>query len=264
MHIQVLSSGSKGNCTLVRAGDVNLLIDAGLPLRELETRFESARFPAREIHHIALTHGHLDHARSSGSLAKRTGATLHLCERLMLNKSVEQAPIMQTLHVGTADQLRTPTQPLETDALELLPVLIPHDAVPTVAFRMEHKGRRAVYLTDMGEPTAAIASQLRDSHVLILEFNYDEEMLRKGPYPINLKKRVAGRGGHLSNKQAAEVLGHLAGPNLHTLVLAHLSEKNNTHGLALAAATTKLLELGMPHVEIIIASQDEVGRAIKV
>ena len=105
MHLQVLSSGSGGNCTLVRAGEVNLLIDAGLTLKELELRFEAARFCARNIHHIALTHGHLDHARSSGSLAKRTGAILHLCERLMRNKSVEQAPKMETLRIGTATPL---------------------------------------------------------------------------------------------------------------------------------------------------------------
>jgi phosphoribosyl 1,2-cyclic phosphodiesterase len=264
MHLQILSSGSRGNCTLVRAGEVNLLVDAGLTLRELEVRFEAARFSARDIHHIALTHGHLDHARSSGSLAKRAGATLHLCERLMRNKSVEQAPIMQTLHVGTPVPLRAPRQPEDLEALELLSVVIPHDAVPTVAFRLEHQGRRAVYLTDMGEPTPALAAQLHNSHVLVLEFNHDEEMLRKGPYPINLKKRVAGRGGHLSNRQAAEVLGHLAGPNLHTLFLAHLSDKNNTPELALSTAREKLIELGMQHVQVHIASQDEIGISIEV
>ncbi|MDG1499844.1 MAG: MBL fold metallo-hydrolase [Planctomycetota bacterium] len=264
MHLQVLSSGSGGNCTLVRAGEVNLLIDAGLTLKELELRFEAARFCARNIHHIALTHGHLDHARSSGSLAKRTGAILHLCERLMRNKSVEQAPKMETLRIGTATPLPHPELPPTGDPLELCATLIPHDAVPTVAFRLEHKGRRAVYLTDMGEPAPAIAGALRDPHLLVLEFNHDPEMLRKGPYPINLKKRVAGRGGHLSNDQGAEVLGHLAGPNLHTLILAHLSLKNNTRQLAVDAAEAKLAELGLEGVEVIVADQDQVGRNIEV
>jgi phosphoribosyl 1,2-cyclic phosphodiesterase len=264
MHIQVLSSGSAGNSTLVRAGDVNLLIDAGLPLRELEVRFEAARFSAREIHHIALTHGHLDHARSAGSLAKRTGATLHLCERLMRNKSVEQAPIMQTLGIGKAATLRTPSQPDTVAGLELLPVLIPHDAVPTVAFRVEHEGRRAVYLTDMGEPAHTIASQLGDPHVLVLEFNHDEEMLRKGPYPVNLKRRVLGKGGHLSNTQAAKVLGHLAGPSLHTLLLAHLSLKNNRPELALEAAEQQLESMGLSGIDVRVLAQDSVSDSFLV
>jgi len=100
--------------------------------------------------------------------------------------------------------------------------------------------------------------------LLVLEFNHDPEMLRKGPYPINLKKRVAGRGGHLSNDQGAEVLGHLAGPNLHTLILAHLSLKNNTRQLAVDAAEAKLAELGLEGVEVIVADQDQVGRNIEV
>jgi len=261
MHLQVLSSGSRGNATLIRAGEVNLLVDVGLSLRELERRFETARFNGRDIHHIALSHGHLDHARSSGGLARRTGATLHLCERLMRNKSVERAPRIATLRVGNHTLLEHPTAPSD---LTMTAVQIPHDADPTVAFALDHNGRRAVILTDMGEPTPRIAAQLAGAHVLLLEFNHDEFMLKNGPYPINLKRRVAGKGGHLSNIQAREVLGHLAGPNLHTLILAHLSEKNNRPELALEAATSKLAELGMPGVRVIIAEQDEALESIQV
>lgn len=261
MRLQVLSSGSRGNATLVRAGEVNLLVDAGLSLRELERRFDGARFSGRDVHHIALSHGHLDHARSSGSLARRTGATLHLCERLMRNKSVERAPRIATLRVGHRTLLEHPTAPSD---LTMTAVQIPHDADPTVAFALDHAGRRAVILTDMGEPTPRISTQLGGAHVLVLEFNHDERMLKHGPYPINLKRRVAGKGGHLSNAQARDVLGHLAGPNLHTLVLAHLSEKNNRPELALEAATTKLAELGLAHVRVLVAQQDAVLDALTV
>ena len=264
MHLQVLSSGSRGNATLVRADEVNLLVDAGLTLKELEVRFLAARFAGRELHHIALSHGHLDHTRSAGALARRCGATLHLCERLMRNKAVERAPRLATLHLGATTHLEHPSQPASGEPLQLTAAAIPHDAVPTVAFALDHAGRRAVILTDMGEPEPQIARYLSGAHVLVLEFNHDAELLRNGPYPPNLKRRVAGKGGHLSNEQARVVLGHLAGPNLHTLVLAHLSEKNNHPELARAAAESRLAELGLSHVRVLIAAQDEVTTALEV
>lgn len=270
MHLQVLSSGSRGNATLIRAGEVNLLVDAGLTLRELEQRFDAARFSARNLHHIALSHGHLDHARSSGALAKRTGAMLHLCERVMRNRSVARAPRMAKLRIETPTPLARPSADGEGPLFEADPGLhmyvsqIPHDADPTVAFALDHNGRRAVILTDMGEPTPRLAQTLHGAHVLMLEFNYDSELLRNGPYPPNLKRRIAGRGGHLSNVEAQAALRHLAGPELHTLVLAHLSEKNNTPELAVGAARETLAELGLGHVRVVVASQDEVGEAIEV
>ena len=273
MKLQVLSSGSRGNATLVRAGETNVLVDAGLTLRELEARFEAARFSARGLHHIALTHGHLDHARSSGGLAKRTGATLHLAERVMRNRSVARAPRMAKLRIGDKVRLERPSSsgegPLfegasDPAALTMHATQIPHDADPTVAYAFDHKGRRAVILTDMGEPTPRIAQSLGGAHELVLEFNHCTDMLARGPYPPNLKRRIAGRGGHLSNDEAQATLRHLAGPELHTLVLAHLSEKNNTPERALAAAKETLAELDMEHVRVLIASQDEVGEALEV
>jgi len=283
VKLQVLSSGSRGNATLVRAGETNVLVDAGLTLRELEQRFDAARFSARGLHHIALTHGHLDHARSSGGLAKRTGATLHLAERVMRNRSVARAPRMARLRIGSRVVLERPRAAGSTDpdsaphgegplfqaapdpaALTMHATQIPHDADPTVAYAFDHGGRRAVILTDMGEPTPRIAQTLGGAHVLVLEFNHCADMLARGPYPPNLKRRIAGRGGHLSNTEAQATLRHLAGPELHTLVLAHLSEKNNTPERALGAAHETLAELGLQHVRVLVASQDEVGEALEV
>lgn len=264
MRLQVLSSGSRGNATLVRAGETNLLVDVGLSLRELEGRFKAASFEGRNVDHIALSHGHLDHARSSGALSSRTGASLHLCERLMRNRSVERAARMETLRIGSTSDLVSSRAPEAGTPLELFAIKIPHDADPTVAFRLEHEGRRAVILTDMGEPVPSLRSTLGNAHVLVLEFNHCADMLQRGPYPVNLKRRVAGRGGHLSNVQAAAVLEHLAGPDLHTLVLAHLSEKNNRPELALGIARETLKKLGLGHVRVLIAAQDEVTEALEV
>ncbi len=264
MHLQILGSGSAGNSALVRAGECHLLLDAGLPIRTLFQRLEDARVAPDRIGHVALTHGHLDHARSAGSFAKKTRAKVHCCERLMANASLRRAPALSTLALGSPVSLFDPRGPRGRDTLELHSIPIPHDADPTVAFRVEHSGRVAVLVTDMGHPDQHAARLLAGAHLLVLEFNHDREMLESGPYEPSLKRRIAGPRGHLSNEEAAEMLCHLAGPELHTLVLAHLSEVNNTPELALAAAQDRLAHLGLDHVRVLVAEQDRVGPNLEV
>ena len=265
MHIQTLSSGSKGNATLVRAGETHLLVDVGLTLRELDRRLEAARVPPRGIHHMAVTHGHLDHAKSAGALSKRFKIPVSCAERIMSNASMRRAVELRAFTVGRPFAVDGPRG---DEGLRVTPVKIPHDADPTVAFRLDHETaegvRSAVVLTDMGHPRAELMKSLGGAHVLVLEFNYDAEMLATGPYPPKLKQRVAGNGGHLSNDQAAEVLEHLAGPELHTLVLAHLSETNNTPERAREVAESALQRMGRGDVRVIVAPQYEVGPNLEV
>jgi len=262
MHLQVLSSGSRGNSTLVRGGETRILVDCGLGPRQQTERLEAARLPVRALHHIALSHGHLDHTRSAGVLGKRNpDLTVHCAERLMGNQALQRARRLSRLAIGRETLL---TDSRGADPVTMLAVKIPHDADPTVAFRLEHEGRVAVVLTDMGRPAPEATAALANPHVLVLEFNHDEELLASGPYPEKLKRRIRGDGGHLSNRQAAEVLVRLAGPNLHTLVLAHLSKENNRPELALAAAGATLAELGRSDVRVLVASQDEVGESLAV
>ncbi|MEW6073470.1 MAG: MBL fold metallo-hydrolase [Planctomycetota bacterium] len=261
MHLQILSSGSRGNCALVRAGNTHLLVDAGLTLRETHERLELARVPPAKIDHLAVTHGHLDHARSAGAFGRRHGTRLHCCAGVMSNASVRGAPRYATLRIGDEQVLPGPGG---DDGLRLRPVLLPHDAEPTVAFRLEQEGRVAVILTDLGTPDQALAGALRGAQVLVLEFNHDLDMLQRGPYPPFLKRRIAGARGHLSNEQAASLLPHLATDELHTLVLAHLSETNNTPERAQAAAFAALRAMGREDVRVLVAGQREIGPNLAV
>lgn len=275
MHLQTLSSGSRGNATLVRAGETHVLVDAGLPLRELDARLAGARVAPAALDHLVLTHGHLDHARSAGALGRRGRLLLHCCERLMRNASVRRAPRMNTLRVGQPQELSPPAEPARgeprepgSERLLLTPVQIPHDADPTVAFRLDHETRgttrTAVILTDMGRPDRRVARALSGAHLVVLEFNHDTALLQAGPYPAALKRRVGGDGGHLSNEQAVQMLRWMAGPELHTLVLAHLSEKNNTAALAVECARAALGELGLDRVQVRVAEQDAIGPNLAV
>ena len=267
MHLQMLASGSGGNAVLVRAGEIALLVDAGLPIDELEQRLAAVRLPLQRLDAIALTHGHLDHARAAGLLAKKSGARVYCSESVMSNASVRPARALFALTVGGAVTIRARRG---RDELVLRSIALPHDAEPTLAFRLEHAGRRAAICTDMGTPERAAAEALGDVELLVLEFNHDAELLARGPYSDALKRRVGGPRGHLSNAQAAEVL-RLAlrvapgrAPALHTLVLAHLSATNNRPELALASARAALEECGLAHVRTLVAEQDGPGPSLEV
>jgi len=262
MHLQVLSSGSEGNSALVRAGETTLLVDAGLPRdRQLE-RIEAARVPLSRIDHVLVTHGHLDHARSAGSVARRSGGFLHCAESIMQHAAARKSRRMAALRLD---------QPMELaredgrDPVRVTPVGLPHDCDPTVAFRFDHQGRSAAILTDMGVPRREVAQALAGVHVLVLEFNHDLELMKSGPYPAVLQKRITGERGHLSNEQAATMLEWLASDKLHTLVLAHLSKKTNTPELARAAAEATLERLGLSsRVRVLVAEQDVPGENLAV
>ena len=261
MHLQVLSSGSGGNSTLVRAGETAILVDAGLTLKDLDQRFDAARFTPSALDHVLVTHGHLDHARSAGALARRERSLLHTAAALQSNASIRRCKNLNTLSVGSTQLL--PGRRGD-DGLRATSVPLPHDALPTLAFKLEHEGRCAVILTDMGAPRADVARALRGAHVLVLEFNHDPEMLQNGPYTVALKRRILGNAGHLSNAQAATMLEDLAGEELHTLVLAHLSAHNNTRELALEFAHAALARRGLGHVRVIVADQDQIGPNLEV
>jgi phosphoribosyl 1,2-cyclic phosphodiesterase len=263
VKLQVLSSGSEGNCALVRAGGIVALCDAGLPRTALDERLASARLASGAIEHVLVTHGHLDHARSAGLVARRERATLHCALNLMSHASVRRAKRFSTISPGAPFALASERGGI--DELAVAPVPLPHDCDPTVAFRFEHQGRVAVVLTDMGRPDDAVARALRGAHVLVLEFNWDPELMERSPYPAALRRRIAGDRGHLSNAQGAAMLERLAGAELHTLVLAHLSKKTNHPDRALEAARGVLCRLGLEErVRVLVASQDEAGPELEV
>lgn len=261
MHLQMLSSGSGGNAVLVRAGELNLLVDAGLALDELERRLGAARLLPQRLDAIALTHGHLDHARSAGLLSRKTGARVYCSERMMSNASVRRARSFHALAVGSALTL---SARVGRDELALEAIPLPHDAEPTFAFRLEHQGRRAAVCTDMGRPDHGVARALAGVHLLVLEFNHDATLLATGPYSDSLKRRVGGPRGHLSNEEAAQVLAWAAAPELHTVILAHLSATNNRPDLALASARAALETVGRGDVRLLVAEQDRVGASLAV
>lgn len=251
MRFAVLGSGSRGNATLIECGGTRVLLDCGFALRELERRLAEVDAHPRDLAAIVITHEHSDHVVGAARAAQRHGLTVWaspgtwnaLCRGPARRTYWPELPRPQLFpsHIGR----------LQIGALTLRPVPVPHDAREPCQFVFEGDGRRLGVLTDAGSVTPRICEALRDCDALMLEANHDPELLRLGPYPPSVQRRVAGSYGHLSNAQAAQLLERVHHPGLGRVVLSHLSLRNNRPQLALDAVRSVSGRL-----DITVAEQD--------
>ena len=228
MHYAALASGSKGNCHAFSDGESTLLLDAGISLKQIRLRLEATGWDPEAVRAVALTHEHSDHIAAIPVLLRRTSWTfLATPETMAAIQSIQGLEIPHSrwlpLRAGQAT---------DWNGWRILPFTTPHDAVDSVAYRLERSGFSAAVVTDLGHPTALVEDHCRDLDLLVLEANHDVEMLREGGYPPQLKARILSRVGHLSNEAMGTLLGKVLGPRLGAVVLAHLSEQNNDPELA--------------------------------
>jgi phosphoribosyl 1,2-cyclic phosphodiesterase len=256
LRVSVLGSGSRGNATFVKTSCVRLLIDAGLSRKEIAKRLESIGEDPDGIDAVLITHEHTDHASGLKTLLKElpvrvfaTGGTLRALQMQDFgsdasNASFNIVPICAGLPFTLGDA-------------EVLPFRVPHDAAEPVAFSLTSGGVKVTQLTDIGYLPDEVAEKLHGSHVLILESNHDLEMLRVGPYPWNLKQRLMGRYGHLSNEAVAHFFRDRYDGEADHVMLAHLSAKNNHPEIARQETARALRDRGFSNVRLTVTSQDE-------
>lgn len=243
VSICVLSSGSKGNSFLVDGPEGALLIDAGLSAREVHRRICAMGFDPGRIRGILVTHDHDDHVRGVRVLARRLKLPV-----LGTAGTLEVTSLSQEGPVGAV----RPGVEFRAGGFAVHPFSLPHDGVDPVGFVLSLEGLKIGVATDLGYPTALVRTRLQGCDFLLLESNHDEKMLIEGPYPWFLKQRIRGRTGHLSNGASSELLEELVHNGLQRVVLAHLSETNNTPDLALGAAR-EVLEEGKNGVKVHVA-----------
>ena len=268
MRLYVLGSGSRGNCFAVEADDTAILLDAGFSAREIERRADSAGLDLTRVAGIALTHEHGDHTCGAPRLARRLGVP------------VLTAP-------GTWDRLapamgRIAYHPIGLRAVvELGPFRVEacptsHDAADPVALAVRTGDGAGVGVAyDLGRPTAAVRYLLQNLTALVLEANHDEIRLRTSSYPPAVQRRIAGSGGHLSNRAAAELLSELHHPGLSVVVLAHLSQRCNSADDARAMVGPALRRLGfggalhvaeqdvpLPPIDVVAPGRVQLGLAL--
>ncbi|MGB3563425.1 MAG: MBL fold metallo-hydrolase [Thermoanaerobaculia bacterium] len=237
MRIAVLGSGSGGNAVVVESGSKRIMVDAGFSCRELERRLGLLDIDPSTIDALVLTHEHGDHCKGASRLARRHGMAVHATEGTLEGAGLEGQQInTAVIHSG---------ETAEIGGFEVEPFAIPHDAREPVGLVIEDpRGHRLGLVADLGTTSRLAWGRLVDLDVLILETNHDLEMLRSGPYPWPLKQRVAGRHGHLSNREASEGIPELLSDRLGWIVLYHLSRTNNLPQLAAESVGEQLVREG--------------------
>jgi phosphoribosyl 1,2-cyclic phosphodiesterase len=256
MRLFVLGSGSRGNCFGVESDGVALLLDAGFSAREIERRAEAVGLELGRIAGIALTHEHGDHAIGAPRLARRLGVPV-LTAPGTWTRLVRRMPL--ATHRGIGLQA-----PLEIGPFRVRACPTSHDAAEPLALAVQVADGTGIGVAyDLGRPTTAVRYLLRNLTALVLEANHDEVALRTSDYPPVVQRRIAGSGGHLSNRAAAELLAELHHPGLAVVVLAHLSQRCNTADDARATVAPVLRRVGFKGV-LHVASQDGPLPAIPV
>jgi len=245
-RISILASGSSGNTTLLETEHTTLLIDAGVGRREFERRLRTLGRPLpKRVDAILITHEHTDHSSAVAQLARLWRCPAYLTESThreivkMFTQEPEKPSRKATIE--RTEYIR-PGERFEIGDIEVSPFHIPHDAVDPVAFSFRTNGTKVAIATDLGYMPELVKQHLRTADFLILESNHDLEMLKVGPYPWHIKQRVMSRTGHLSNHVVSEFLAdpEVFDAQARHLVLAHLSEQNNTPDIAQISAEQAL------------------------
>lgn len=233
MKFTVLGSGSKGNSVYVEHEGTAILIDAGFSGKELSRRLRSRGANLEKVEIICLTHEHSDHILGAGVLSRRLSIPVYANPDTLRAGENKLGKLFNYKEFTTGDCCAI-------GALEVRSFRISHDTADPVGYVISDGKNFLGYLTDTGKVSHLMLQRLTSCDALILEFNHDLEMLKNGPYPLSLQQRVRSSSGHLCNDDAAAFLRALPQPRLRHLILAHLSEENNSPQLAINTARIAL------------------------
>ena len=226
MRFASLGSGSKGNATLIEAAQTCLMLDCGFTLKETETRLERLGKTAFDLDAVLVTHEHSDHLKGVGALARKYQIPVYLTAGTYHQGRLGKLPSVEWVNCHQSFVIKD---------IEVQPVPVPHDAREPCQYVFCHADKKLGVLTDLGSLTPHVEKHYSGLDALVLECNHDLQMLEQGPYPYQLKQRIQGNYGHLSNSQAAQLLARIERDKLQHLVLSHVSQQNNSAELACAA-----------------------------
>lgn len=235
MEVLSLGSGSSGNCFLISADGVHLLVDCGVSRIDLDRHLTPRSIALNQISATVVSHEHGDHVRSLPRVQGR-GVPVH--------------GTRGTLHAvgcGRSAGVMADGKPVSISGFTVTAISVSHDAAEPCGFAISRDGVRVVILTDAGRPEPHFLPYLAEAHLIVIEANHDRRMLRDGPYPEHLKRRIVSGNGHLSNNETGELLAAAIGrsESLPTIWLAHLSKTNNRPEIAVATVEQALRSQGM-------------------
>jgi phosphoribosyl 1,2-cyclic phosphodiesterase len=255
MRFSVLGSGSRGNAVFIESGNTGILIDAGFSGKELEKRLGAIARSLSDVQALCITHEHNDHICGAGVISRRWSIPAYANYGTFIAGEKKMGKLFKFKEFETGDTLTI-------GDLQVRSFRISHDTADPVGYVISDGKKSVGYCTDTGKVSHLMEQRLKGCNGVILEFNHNPEMLKNGPYPLPLQQRVRSSLGHLSNEDAADFLAQLLKTEMDHLVLAHLSEKNNTPELAAKAARRSITESS--GVNMHIAPQDRPLGLIKL
>jgi len=239
MRICSLASGSRGNSLFVESDHSRILVDAGLSALQIKTRLKSIDVDPHTIKAIILTHAHRDHVSGADVFSHQFEIPIY-----------GHPDTLDTLtYMFKRNQKIIPwTGEFVVEDLIISPFRVSHDAFPTVGYRISEREKTMAVCTDLGVITPEVEKNLKLAQFLVIESNHDPDMLMNGPYPWELKERIASRVGHLSNHDTGEFLKRVMNGRMKKILLAHLSEENNLPHLA---KNTIIEYIGSQHADLV-------------
>jgi phosphoribosyl 1,2-cyclic phosphodiesterase len=237
-----LGSGSSGNCYYLGTETYGILIDAGIPVRAIKKTLKDAGIGIECIRAIFITHDHADHIKSVSPLGEK--CFIPVFSTVKIHDGINRSYCV-TEKLSTCVRYLEKQQPIKLADFSVEAFEVPHDGTDNVGYCITIEDKTFCFVTDLGEITPLVAEYIQRANYLIIESNYDEEMLEMGPYPDYLKKRIASNIGHLSNQVTSKFLAEHIDEHLKFIWLCHLSKDNNHPDLAYKTTELALRDKGV-------------------
>lgn len=252
-----LYSGSSGNSFFVQSDKTNLIIDAGVSLKKITTALEEININGKDINAILVTHDHIDHTKSLATLSNKFNIPVYANE-----KTWNAIPnIADKISIDNKKTFNI-SESFSIGDIKILPFHTPHDAADPCGFNLYNSNKKISIATDIGYVSEELLNHLKDSSCILLESNYDPEVLKCSSYPYILKQRILSNKGHLSNASAGKTLSSLYNFGLKNALLVHLSKENNFPELAYE--TIKTETINCKNLSIDIAPRDNPSKLFEV
>lgn len=250
LHFCSLYSSSEGNCFYVSGLNTRILVDAGVSLKKIEQALITINVNITDIDAVLVTHEHTDHSKSLGILSKKYNIPIYANE-----KTWDALPSQKEKILKDNQKIFVPEEKFKLGDLTIYPFMTPHDAACPCGFTVTGDGTKISIATDLGHITPTIISSLKNSSFVLLESNYDVEVLKCCSYPYSLKSRISGPSGHLSNIDASKTIVKLMDSGLKEVMLGHLSKESNFPELAYQTVKNEILSQTDIKIPIHIASR---------
>lgn len=252
-----LYSSSSGNSFFVQSDSTKIIIDAGVSLKKISTALEEININGEDINAILVTHDHIDHTKSIATLSNKYNIPVYANK-----KTWEAIPDIASKVQECNKKLFTISETFSIGDIKILPFHTPHDAADPCGFNLYNSNKKISIATDIGYVSEELLNHLKESSCILLESNYDPEILKCSRYPYMLKQRISGDKGHLSNISAAKTLSELYNSGLKKALLIHLSKENNFPELAYE--TIKNETLNCTNLSIDVAPRDKPTKLFNV